>query len=234
MKYMPHLVWLVALAFIIIFGFAGILDEKTFVSGFVTLTATLMGGVLLYLWNSEEQDKVRTRHEVGAINRALLVLARQVNVSLQLAEEFAVYPNNYLLAFGYPPRTLPAFLNMMQKFEDLEFILEDEPDLVFRLTIQQERFEQMVNAFHVRANFHATSMKAEWERLGLGSELPLEQALIKIIDPQIHKSALKYTSQMTEHVKLFQLSAKDEIAALNAFDKKRYPGRKLIDFYRRN
>ncbi len=144
-----------------VFIYTGVMDLKDlFTSGILPLFATYLGAFFAFKLNEDKETSKLQATRREALNRTLFVLARQRNAIHQLKKDFDRFSSPLEKAINLPAFKPPAYSDLIHNFADLEFLLESpEPNLLFKLTIEQERFHQAIDSINIRNEFYVNEMQ---------------------------------------------------------------------------
>lgn len=208
------------------------LEIKDIGTGLLALLGTVVGATLVFRLNEDrEREREQAAHRT-ALNSALFVLARQWNALNQLARDIEQYKTPFDRAFNLPALKPPSYADLVHRFEALDFLL-GSPDVntLFRLSIEQERFQQAIASLGVRNDFYVGELQPVIAKLQLnGKSLTLtdaETALGERLFGTAMRSADSFNSHILESLK----SLRDMHRELRALAKKLYPDYKFVDFH---
>ena len=131
--------------------YEGKLELKDVGTGLVALVGTVVGATLAFRLNAGREHQRDQAAQRAAMNRALFVLARQWNALKLLAREVEPYKTEFDRAFNLPAMKPPPYGDLVHRFEELDFLLgTSDVNTLFRMSIEQERFHQVVAGLEAR------------------------------------------------------------------------------------
>jgi hypothetical protein len=145
---------------------------KEAVAPLLSLFGTFLGATFAFRLTEEKEARklLATRRE--AMNRALFVMIRQANAVRQLARDFEKYKSNVELSFNLPALKPPSYQDLVHNLADLEFLLDSEdPALLMRITIEQERFHQALDSLKTRNEFYVGEVQPALAKAALNGKL---------------------------------------------------------------
>ena len=149
---------LIVLVTIIIIGILynyGKLELKDIGTGLLALVSTFLGATIAFRLNEVKEKKANEEKQIQAINSALLIIIRQYNALKSLEKEFKNYSNDIQAAINLPAIQLPDYNDLNQNISSLEFLINSkDPNILFKIIIEQERFHQAIASWQVRNDFY--------------------------------------------------------------------------------
>lgn len=212
----------VAIAFL-----CGVLGLKELTLALLPLIGTLFGATFSFRLAESKDAEKRKSEQLNALNRASFILIRQFNALSQLKIEIQNYPSQFELAFNLPALTPPAYADLAHNFETLEFILNSDPDMVLRLTIEQERFQQALESLRVRNDFYVKELQPMIAQKQLSGKLNLI-SMHEALGDRLFEGATRGANEAKKHIFDSVNSLASMHADLIAFSKKQYPGHKFL------
>ena len=167
----------------------------------------------------------------SAINRALVVLGYQHNEVRTYRDLMLPYKLDIELAFNFPASQPPDHVDMRQRFDELDFLLDSKrPQILFELIIEQERFDQAMAMIRHRNEFYVEKVQPAFARLiGNGKRVPggeVEAAL----GEYLYGGAIQGAISMREQIDGSNVSIPSLQDRLREAAKELYPGEKFVRF----
>lgn len=207
------------------------LELKDLGTGLIALLGTVIGATLAFRLNEDrEREREHAAHR-AALNSALFVLARQWNAVHLLAQDIEPYTTPFDRAFNFPAAKPPSYKDLVHRFEVLDFLLEsDDVNTLFRLSVEQERFHQVIATLDVRNEFYVRELQPEIAKLRLnGKALTLGQAEVALGE-RLFGTAMRSAESFHSHVEASLKSLRTMHEELRGVAKKLYPGYKYVAF----
>ena len=145
----------------------------------VPLGAAFLGAWFAFKINDNARARQTVRDQVAAVNKALFVLIRQVNsligIQTQIINPARQHPSRFIAMRALLPVSsgLPTL-----DVDSLSFLLEtDDRELLWKMQVEQERFEATLQAINERSRFHLEVLQPRMEAAGIveGTEYTEDQ-----------------------------------------------------------
>jgi hypothetical protein len=223
-----------AIGIIAVALFQGEIGGKDLATAILALLGTFLGATLAFRLNQDKEDRKLEANRREAINRALFVLARQANAVHQLKTEYDLIGEMIPRAINLPAIKPPNYTDLIHSFVDLEFLLEgDEPDLLFRLTIEQERFHQMIESIRIRNEFYVGEFQPKIAEFDLNGRVTSSEEVISLIGQRIFGGVINGTNVAYEQIQASSKSIPQMQTQLLALAKRKYPNHKFVTYEKR-
>lgn len=207
------------------------LELKDVGTGLLALLGTLLGATLAFRLNEDKESKKAAAAQRSALNRALFVLARQINAVMLIARELEPFKTPFDRAFNLPAAKVAPYADLVHRFEDLEFLLNtSDVNIIMRLTVEQERFHQMLETLRIRNEFYVRELQPEIARHRLnGTELS-GAAVAELFGERLFGTAMNYAETLRDHVESSMKSIPEMHEELRAVAKRLYPDSRFVGF----
>ncbi len=150
----------------------GRLELKDVGVGILALIGTVVGATIAFRLNADRENMRELAAQRMALNRSLFTIARQWNALRLLEKHVEPYKSDFELAFNFPATKPPPYEDLVHRFDDLDFLLgAGEANLLFKLSIEQERFHQVIAALEQRNMLHVQELQPAIAKLGLKAKL---------------------------------------------------------------
>ncbi|WP_448694557.1 hypothetical protein [Pseudomonas moraviensis] len=152
----------------------------------------------------EENQNKRAKRKT-ALDICLFIMARQHNAVALLKTIYDQYPKELARAFSMPAIKPPDYKDLKINIDDLMFLANQEHvDFLFQLSIEQERFEQVIYAVNLRNEYAIEKLQpAIAERQKNGRPLTFSE-LRPALGDEIYLSSIHMANtayeQLTLHV----------------------------------
>ena len=136
------------------FTLSGEIGSKEIGASLLSVFGTFLGAFLAFRLNENKEYERREEEKKQALNRALFILARQVNAIQNIQKTISPYEKDDMRAFNLPALYLPNYSDLVQKIDELDFLLaESDPNILLELDNEQKCFDQMIKAYTARTDF---------------------------------------------------------------------------------
>lgn len=209
----------------------GDLALKDIGTSVLALFGTFLGATLAFRLNEQKEEAETTRKQREALNRALFVLIRQHNAIIQLKRDMDDYPVDFHLAFNMPALKPPSYADLIQNIADLEFLIDSSnPNLLFKLTIEQERFHQAMDSLRIRNEFYVNEVQPQIAATGMnGKKVTVEEAAA-LLGEKIFCGAVNGATHAKKHVYDSSESIPKVLEELRGLAKELFPEHKFLAY----
>ncbi len=205
------------------------LELKDIGTGLLALLGTLLGATLAFRLNEDKESRKEDAARRSALNRALFVLARQKNAVALLAREMEPFKTPFDRAFNFPAAKVPPYEDLVQHFEGLEFLLNTSAvNTIMRLTVEQERFHQMLESLRVRNEFYVRELQPEISRHGLNGKEVSGTSVAQLFGDRLFGTAMNSSEILFNHVESSLKSIPEMQLELRIIAKRLYPDSKFV------
>jgi hypothetical protein len=209
----------------------GAIGAKEVATAVLALLGTFLGATFAFRLNQDKEEKKLHKERREALNRAMFILARHANAVHQLKRDYEKFTDPIERAFNLPALKPPSYADVVHNFVDLEFLLESaDPNILFRLTIEQERFQQVIESVNTRNEFYVNEYQPKLAAVALNGKLTTVQELSALLGERIFGGTLNGTAIAYEHLCASDVSIPEIQSALLSAAKKIYPGSKFVTY----
>jgi hypothetical protein len=210
---------------------ANYLTPKDILSPVLSVFGTFFGATFAFRLNEAKEAKKLSEVRREAINRALFTLIRQANAAHQLVLDLQKYRAAFDIAFNMPAIQPPAYVDLVINFSELDFLLDSsDPSLLLRLTIEQERFQQMISTIRIRNEFYVSEIQQAMSQHRLnGTKTSLDE-LKQLFGERLFWGAYNGAKEVWQHVTSTALSVPVVHKELHKLAKEIFPGRKFMSY----
>jgi hypothetical protein len=224
----------IVLGAIVMIGSAFYLDKlelKDIGTGLLALLGTLLGATLAFRLNEDKESMKEQMARRSALNRALFVLARQKNAATLIARELELFKTPFDRAFNFPAAKVPPYQDLVHRFEELEFLLNtSDVNTVMRLTVEQERFHQMLESLRTRNDFYIRELQPEIARHSLNGKEVSGTSVAELFGERLFGTAMHSAEILHHHVQSSVKSIPEMHEELRAVAKRLYPSSRFVGF----
>ena len=207
------------------------LELKDIGTGLLALLGTLLGATLAFRLNEDKESKKEVAAQRSALNRALFVLARQKNAVALIARELEPFKTPFDRAFNFPAAKVAPYEDLIHRFEDLEFLLNtSDVNVVMRLTVEQERFHQMLETLRIRNEFYVRELQPEIARHRLNGKEASGEAVAELLGERLFGTAMNSAEILRDHVESSTKSIPEMHEELRIAAKRLYPNSKFVGY----
>jgi hypothetical protein len=228
---------------LIIFAFLAILwfsvrqglSAKDIGTVILTGISTVIGALYAFhLTERKEKNEVRV-NRIRALNKAIFLIGRQLNAVQSIRNDLAPYSTPDKRLFGCQAAIPPDYSDLRVDFETLSFLLESvNPDLLFRLSVEQDHFYVTMSSISLRAQFYVDHFQPAWFSSGINpGRISQEDARIKIGEI-VFDSAVKHTDAMFDALDEAASKLQRILDELRKFSSHLYPTEKFLLFRIKN
>lgn len=209
----------------------GELSWKDASTAILALFSTFLGATFAFRLNeNKEEEKIRSLQK-EVINHSLFILLRQYNALALIKKKIEIYTTQFDLAFNLPVFKPPSYTDLNHDFYKLEFILaSSKPNILLNLTLEQERFEQAIEALRLRNDFCLKDLQPLVAQLAINQrETSLEETK-NILGEKIFFTAINLSKSLKGNIDATILSNQIIYRELKELGKELFPETKFIDY----
>jgi hypothetical protein len=211
--------------------YGGAIGAKEVATAILALLGTFLGATFAFRLNQDKEDKKLQLIRREALNRAIFVLARQANAIHQLKRDYDKFTNPFERAFNLPALKTPSYSDLTHNFTELEFLLEsDDPTVLLRLTVEQERFHQVIESIKTRNEFYVDEFQPKLAEVGLNGQVTSADDASQKLGERIFGAVLNGTQIAYSHIDASDKSLPEMQAELLKVAKRLYPNTKFITY----
>lgn len=198
--------------------------EELLLRAGVILAATFFGALIAYQLQNTREKITAEKEQINSLNIALFTLLRQVNALAVFKKDLDALRNDKSRFFKLQPWQTSSYDDVKFDFKSLSFTLSTkDPNILHNLLIEQERFEQTLNAIKIRSEYQVKTIQPLLEDTNIGNKkLPFNE-VENIIGKYKLEGIILGTNNVYEHVDKTFLSSKKMLEELHAFAKICYP-----------
>lgn len=207
----------------------GLLDSKSVLPALIqTILATFFGATFAFRLNTFKDSKKLNEDKLNSLRVALFILAQQENALRVVWRGYSKWEKRPDRIFNMEPMKLPEWGNLKQDYSSLAFLLNDSPQLLLDLTIEDQRFSQAMTSVTLMSEFFVNELHPTLATRGLHKqETTLHQAE-ELIGPELFGKATLYTEQVLCHLSASVKSVPAVAARVFEAGKLRFPNEKFL------
>jgi hypothetical protein len=209
------------------------IEVKDLVVAALPVMTTFLGATLAFRLNEDREEKREQLRRKQALDFSLFVLLRQDNAVGQSIEPYRTAANDAERAFVVPALKPPDYLGLRQDIASLAFLLElGHPQLLFELSIEQERFEQAFEALRTRNQFYVDELQPALESTGMNGR-PVTLAEAKgLLGERIFESSMNQAHILFDHFQASEKSIPKMFASIRSTAKELFPSAAFVSYER--
>lgn len=196
--------------------------------GITVLIAAFVGAFSAFKLNSKKEDDKKYTEQKVAMNKAIFVSIRQINALKNMQKELSKYTKELDKAFKLPAMKPPCYDELKYDFDELSFLLEDHPQVMMNLVIEQERFEQAFNSIEIRNDFYVHDVQPALSKLALNGKDIIVSEFAKALGERLFEGALNGANTMYFHIEITNTSIVEMHDELSAVARKVFIGEKFV------
>jgi hypothetical protein len=198
---------------------------------FLASLGTFLGALFAFRLNENKENAKTLSEQRAALNRALFVLARQLNAVKSFTKYLQPFNTSIERALLLPAHKPPQYENLRQDFKAIEFLLEHGgTNLLMRLAVEDERFHQTFEIIRIRNDFYVAEVLPEIARHGFQGKDVTWTQLNDALGERILESAVNYSKGVYFHVEESMKSIPQMHADVHAAARAIFPRDKFINF----
>ena len=200
-------------------------------SALATLVAAFSGAWFAFYLNTKNRVEREQQKKILTLNAAIFTLMRQRNAAENMWNSFRNHPTNESLAFEMPALKVNEYERIKQDLNSLAFLSAGKGvNVLLELTVEEERFEQMMFAIRQRHQHTVDTVMPEMMAAGL-TDRPVTIADIKAgISDKAFVGALQAAKHAREEVRAFRESAMGMHRKLRSVAKDLFPDGRFIEY----
>jgi hypothetical protein len=209
----------------------GAIGAKEIATAVLALLGTFLGATFAFRLNQDKEDRKLHKNRQEALNRAMFVLARQANAVHQLKREYEKFINPIERALNLPALKPPSYSDLVHNFVDLEFLIESaDPNVLFRVTVEQERFQQVIESINLRNEFYVKEYQPKLAAMGLNGRMMSEHELSRLLGEDIFGGTVNGAATAYELICASDRSLPEMQHELLSVAKQIFPGAKFVTY----
>lgn len=198
------------------------------INGLIILIGAFFGSYSAFKLNDKKSIQENYLAEKAAINKGLFITCLMMNAIKSVCKSYGPYESSPSRPFNLPAIKPSNYDHLRFDFESLCFLLEDSPQLLMDLDVEQKRFEMVFSAILLRNNFYVNEVQPVLSDSGLSNGDVTKEALKKTLGDRLFYGLENYTNEIYFHLKLTDKSLNEMYEEIIAEAKKRFPNEKFI------
>jgi hypothetical protein len=203
--------------------------DELFLRTALTLAATFAGALSAYHLQNRREKIKEEKKKISDLNIALFTLLRQMNALASVKKDLDKYRDDKSRFFKLPPLQTNSYSDIRFDFQSLAFMLvSDDPNILHHLLVEQERFQQAIDAIKIRSEYQVKTIQPLLEAGDIGNKQVTWAEAEAAIGKYKLEGLVRGTDQVYYHVDESFNSSKNMLASLHASAKKQFPGVKFL------
>ena len=225
----------------IFFGFA-IVDQDWFASimlnndslilnVFTVAVGGFIGAYSAFLLKSRDEERKLNEGQIKALNTALLVLIRQINAIAVTKRDLEPYVDPLDRAFSLPAMKPPNYLDLKLDIDSLSFLIDSsDPNMLMSLSIQQECFDQAINAINIRNDFYVNEVQKALSYLDVNGKKVSISEFQAALGERLFYGALNAAQNLYDHIEATDHSLRQVYKELLDLSRELHPKGTFLNF----
>jgi hypothetical protein len=199
-------------------------------AGLITMVAAFGGAWYAFRLSDKAKARETEQAQVAAINRAQFTLIQQINtlrfIDAQIVEPVRSHSGRFIAMRPGLPVTATSRLDI----DSLLFLLETEDrELLFRLLVEQQRFDEALKALNERSHLHINILQPKLVAAGIQENREYSsEELIRALGPEFATRLERLTDDTILHIEKNIESGLALVGEFHAKMKARFPKRSII------
>jgi len=207
------------------------IELKDLVIALLPLLTTFAGATLAFRLNLSREEEKESERRKQALNFALFVLGRQDNAVRRILCDYQLAQNDFVRAFNLPARKPPDYAELKVPIDELAFLLDvGYPQLLFELSVEQERFDQLLDSVRIRNSFYVDEVQPAIERTHLSGKVVTAAEAEHLLGQRIYGAALNQARVALDHLLASSQSIPKVASDLRAAAKGLYPRSAFVSY----
>mgnify|MGYP000370172298 CR=1 FL=1 len=206
------------------------LDWEDYISSLATLIATFLGAWFAFHLTNRARIREENENKFMHLSKSLFVLMRQINVIEGFGKDIDRYQEDEKLAFEMPAYKTNEYNDLKLDFDGLAFLAStDYVQDLLHLTIEQERFEQVLECLRIRHAHYNEKVMPEMIASDLTDrKASLDEYISKLRD-ETYKGALQGARQVRLEINAYRESSLVMHKRLHSIAKALFPEQSFIE-----
>lgn len=196
--------------------------------GVTVLIGAFVGAFAAFKLKSKNDEEIKHTEEKMAMNKAIFVCVRQINAVKNMHKVLSKYSSELDRGFGLPAMKSPCYDDLKYDFDELGFLLEEHPQLVMDLVIEQERFEQAFKSIEIRNEFYINEVQPALSALNLNGKSFRVTDFSNALGERLFEGAINGAKTIYFHIGEADKSIVEIYDKLEAVSREIFPGEKFV------
>ncbi|MEY8238830.1 MAG: hypothetical protein RPT25_00635 [Cycloclasticus sp.] len=147
----------------------------------------------------EKEERAKTyENEVAAINTALFILGRQLNVIGNIRNAISLHKSDENRAIKLRANEIIDYKAIRLNLDTLGFLIpKGQTEILFALALEQELFELAIGVLETRSQFHIDHFQPAFEKLDIqNSDIHSREDFIAAIGEGLHSTLKVHTDNL--------------------------------------
>lgn len=166
-----------------------VLTEREVAGALLAMLGTFLGALLAFRLNERKDELKIAKTQRQDLNTALFILARQCNAIGGLHDALSKFSSDFERAFNCPALRPPDYENVSLDFGALAFILDRNPSLLLKLSLEEEGFKQALLSLKTRNDFYISEVQPAIAGFGLNRKAMTRRELEEALGERLAQTA---------------------------------------------
>lgn len=219
----------VTIAFsLVLLGF----DNDDVVGLVVSLFSVFFGASLAFKADAQKEQEKEKEKKVKSLNLALFSLGRMINAVEIMKHSMKPYMGDVIkMAFFMEASKNVEYGDISFEYADLDFILDSsDKNLLLEISIEKERFEQVLAASQIRSDFYVNEYQKVFEAKGLSGKKMNASQLRAEIGERIYEGCINGAETFKELLLSSSSSLPKTQERMLAVGRELFPNERLVAF----
>lgn len=218
----------VAIMLLVILFATGSIPNTNIPTVLTSLLSTFIGASFAFHLNTAKERRKEDDAEIASLRVALFTIAQQQNTVVNLYKTIGAWRDRKDRALRMRPISPPDHSHLRQDLAALSFMLEDEPGLLLELSVEDDRFAQVITSIKQHMEFHVAEVQPAIEKHNLrGKSLSIEE-IRNVMGARIYDTAAALADSIFEHVVATEDSLRIISPKIFCYAKARFADKKFL------
>ncbi len=196
----------------------------------VAVIGAFAGAFAAFRFQAYREFKERLKSKTDTLNRALFVIGSQINAILLIKRDIEPWRENPSAFVEMPAILGSDYAELKIDVMALQFLLDHEANLLFELSILQQKFEATIRIAKIRSSFHINHLQPALSDAKYNDRHPTLPNVAAAVGERIAVTAYKSTNDVFEMVDSTLKALEEEMGNLRRIAIEYFPGPKYIGF----
>jgi hypothetical protein len=212
-----------------LFASVDISKDSLVMSVLTVAVGGFIGAYSAFWLKSSNEDKRQHERQINALNKAIFIQIRQITAIHNIKKNFANYKEEGVRAMLLPALQPPDYSELKQDLDSLGFLINSgNPHLLMSLSLDQHRFEQMIEAISIRNDFYLKEVNPAILANGLYGIKFDALEVESVLGSPLYNCAVSNARVMYEYVNISENALIKTYKSLLLLSKELYPKAKFI------
>ena len=196
----------------------------------VAVFGAFSGAFAAFQFQAYRENKERFQVKTDSLNRALFVLASQMNSLLLIKRDIEPWRGKESAFIEMPAILGSDYEELKIDIMALQFLIDHDANLLFELSICQQKFEAAIRIVGIRSSFHINQLQPALSDAEYNEKYPNLRNVAEAVGERIAVTAYKSTKDVFEMVDSTLEALQKEMENLRTVAVEKFPGPVYIGF----